>query len=152
MTVAYASLPEAMVGRLRSMPSVVAAFGEDTSALATTKFWADFAEAGVQLPWAVYEELDGDVMYMTPAAGRVASIESGQIRWTIAGEGRKAVRDLGKLIVTVLNDAPLLFTDGQLMDLRARKPFFVPAANFAPNVPHAAVRVLVFDYMLSRTT
>jgi hypothetical protein len=152
VTTAYADLPSAMLGRLRSMPTVVSAFAEDTSLASTTKFWADFAPAGVILPWAVYEEVDGDIQYMTPRAGHVASIETGQVRWTIVGEGRRAVRDLGRVLATVLDDAPLEFAGGQLMEIRARKPFFAPVRDLAPGTPHAVARVVVFDYMLSRTT
>src|SRR5205823_6151022 len=95
VTTTYADLPSAMLGRLRAMPTLVSAFAEDTGASSTTKFWADFAPAGVLLPWAVYQELDGGLQYMTSAGGRTSSIESGQVRWTIVGEGRRAVRDLG---------------------------------------------------------
>lgn len=152
MTTAYADLPAAMLARLRAMPTVVSAFGEDTSAASTTKFWADFAPAGTILPWAVYEEIDGDVQYMTAVGAHTASIETGQIRWTIVGEGRKAVRDLGRTLSTVLNDAPLVFADGQLVEIRARKPFFAPVGDIAPGTPHVVARVLIFEYMLSRTT
>jgi hypothetical protein len=152
VTTAYADLPSAMLGRLRAMPTVVAAFAEDISATSTTKFWADFAPTGVSLPWAIYEELGGDVQYMTPARGHVSSIETGQVRWRIVGQGRKAVRELGRILAAALNDGPLLFAAGQLMELRARRPSFAPAADIAPGAPHAVVRVVVFDYMLSRTT
>jgi hypothetical protein len=96
--------------------------------------------------------VDGDIQDITAAGGHQASIESGMIRWTIVGEGRKAVRDLGHLLATVLNDAPLVFADGQLMTIRSRKPFFAPVGDIAPGTPHAVARVLVFEYMLSRTT
>ncbi len=139
-----------MLARIRATPTLVVAFAENVAAASTTKFWADFAPSGVDLPWAVYEEPDGDVMYMTAAGGHVSSIESGVIRWVIVGEGRKATRDLGRMLTNTLNDAPLVFADGQLMDFRARKPSFAPVGDIAPGSPNAVARVLVFDYMLSR--
>lgn len=150
MSTAYATLAEAMIGRLRAMPTIISAFGENTNTRATTKFWADVAESGVNLPWAVYEEIEGDIQHMTAVAGRVSSIETGQVRWVVVAEGRKAARDLGRMLINVLNDAPLAFSDGQLMEFRARKPFFAPVGDLAPGAPRAAARVVVFDYMLSR--
>jgi len=48
------------------------------------------------------------------------------------------------MLATILNDASLLFSDGQLMDLRPRKPCFVPVGDLAPGNPHVAARVVVF--------
>ncbi len=115
------------------------------SSATTTKFWADAARQGVSLPWAVYEEVEGDLTYMTAAGGITSSLDSGKVRFLIVAEGKKTARDLGRMVTTVLNDAPLAFADGTLMLLRARKPFFVPVAKVAPHCPNAYARVIVFD-------
>jgi hypothetical protein len=143
-------LMAAVVARLRASPSVVAAFAENTASAATTKFWADAARQGVVLPWAVYEEIEGDIQYMTQAAGTSNTIETGAIRFVIVSAGKKAARDLGRLVSGTLDDAPLVFDDGILMYLRAKKPFFVPVADIAPENPTAYARVVVFEFMISR--
>lgn len=150
MSTLYPDLPAALVGWLRSQPTVVAAFGEDTTALATTKFWADLARPGVNLPWAVYEEVEGEVTSMTAAAGVTCSLETGTIRFVVVAQGKKAARDLGRTITRALNDAPLVFADGVLMYLRARKPSFAPVGSLAPGNPNAYARVVVFETMVQR--
>lgn len=151
MATAYPDLPAAMIGWLRSQPTIVAAFGEDTSAPATTKFWADAARQGVALPWAVYEEVDGELAAMTAAGGVTCRIETGLVRFVVVAEGKRAARDLGRMVMKGLDDAPLVFDDGRLMYLRARRPFFAPAGTLAPNSPGASARVVVFETMVQRT-
>jgi hypothetical protein len=141
-----------VLGWLRAQPTIVSAFAEDTSSIATTKFWGDEARQGVALPWAIYEEVEGDIMYMTSAGGATASIESGLLRFLVVAEGKKAARDLGRMLTRALNDAPLVFQDGVLMLLRARKPSFVPVGDLAPGVPNAYARLIVFETMVQRST
>lgn len=151
MSTAYPDLPAAMIGWLRASPGVVTAFAEDTNAPTTTKFWADAARPGAALPWAVYEELDGDVQSMTAARGLACSIETGTVRFTIVASGKKLARDLGRLVVKALDDAPLLFADGRLMYLRAQSTSFQPVANITPASPTAYARVVNFGFMVQRT-
>ena len=112
MADAYPDLPAAMIGWLRAQTTIVSAFAEDTSALATTKFWADAARQGVALPWAVYEEVEGDAAYMSATGGVTTRLESGLIRFVVVAEGKQAARDLARLLTLALNDAPLAFADG----------------------------------------
>lgn len=149
MTTAYADLPAAMLGHLRAQPSLVAAFGEDTSALATTKFWPDFARSGVDLPWAVYDEPDGTTTWMTAANGITPFLREATIRFVVVGQGKSAVRALADQITTTLNDAPLQWSGGQLMNFRERKSMFVPVGDLAPGAPEAYARVVLFDVMYS---
>ncbi|WP_406699229.1 hypothetical protein V5E97_10165 [Singulisphaera sp. Ch08] len=148
----YPDLPAAMIGHLRATPAVVTAFGENRAALATTKFWADSARRGVILPWAVYEETDSDITYMTTTGSVAPSIETGQIRFKVVSDEKKMARDLGRLLAETLNDAPLVFDDGLLMNLRARTPFSVPIAHVCADHPTAYARVIVFDYMVNRSS
>src|SRR5438094_849747 len=111
-----------MIGHLRASPAVVSGFAEDTTSPGTTKFWADAARRGVALPWAVYEELGGEVRAMTRAGGVAHAIEAGRVRFTVVAEGKAAARELARLLARTLDDAPLVFSDGVLMYLRARAP------------------------------
>jgi len=152
MTVAYADLPAAMIGHLRDQPTIVAAFGEDTSAPATTKLWGDEVRAGVAMPWAVYEEIDRKTTDMTAAGGVVNRLNDLTIRWTVVGEGKQAVRQLAEMLIDGLNDAPLLFEGGKLMYFRSTSgPIFVPNQGIAPSTPSAYVAVVVFSAMVSST-
>ena len=52
-------------------------------------------------------------------------------------------------------EAPIYIDDSgapTLMEIRAKKPFFAPVREIAPGAPHAVARIVVFNYMLSRTT
>lgn len=143
-------LPAAAIAWLRATPAVVSAFGEDTSAKATVKFHADKAWQGVRLPWATYVEIDGDVQYMTGAGGVTNTIETGAVRFIVVSEDKKATRDLGRLLTQTLDDAPLVFDDGELMYLRAKKPFFVPVAEVTDNAPSAYALVIIFETVVNR--
>lgn len=151
MSTAYPDLPAAMIGWLRASPNVVAAFAENTASEATTKFWADSAKQGVQLPWAIYEEIEGDIQYMSEAADVRNTIETGVVRFIVVSPGKKTARDLGRLLTKTLDDAPLLFADGILMYLRAKKPFFVPIADVVADSPTGYARVVIFEAMVNRT-
>lgn len=144
----YPDMPSAMIAWLRATPAVVAAFGEDASAHATTKFWADVTPSKVDLPWATYEETGSEFMYMT--GDPPPSIETGQLRFIVVTEAKKEARDLGRLLAETLNDAPLVFDDGLLMYLRAKAPFFVPIGNILPGASTGYSIVLVFDFMCQR--
>jgi hypothetical protein len=150
MSTAYPDLPAAMIAWLRASPNVVAAFSENTASPATTKFWADEARQGTLLPWAVYEEIDGDIQYMTTAGGVRNTIEAGVVRFIVVGEGKKATRDLGRLLTRTLDDAPLLFADGNLMYLRAKKPSFVSVKDVIGDIPNAYARMVIFETMVNR--
>lgn len=151
MSTPHPDLPAAMIAWLRASPGVAAAFAENAAVPATTKFWADAARPGVTLPWAVYEELGADLQPMTAARGAVCTIETGVVRFTIAAAGKKAARDLGRLIATTLDDAPLLFTDGRLMYLRAGSTRF-QHADAAPACPAPYARIVDFEFMVQRTS
>lgn len=144
----YPDLPAAIIARLRVTPAVVAAFGEDTTTHATTKFWADVTPTKVDLPWATYEETGSEFMYMT--GDPPPAIETGQLRFIVVAEGKKEARDLSRLLAETLNDAPLVFDDGLLMNLRAKTPFFVPIGNILPGATTGYSIVLVFDFMCQR--
>lgn len=138
----------AIIAHLRATPAVVAAFGEDTSAEVSTKFFADGAWHEAQLPWLVYEETGSDYMYMT--GDNAPSIETGQLLFKCVSKYKKEARDLGRLVASTLNEAPLVFDDGLLMNLRAKTPFFTPASNIFPGSPTGFVCGLVFDFMVER--
>lgn len=149
MTTAYADLPAAMVGYLRSQPSVVSAFGDDTSSLATKKFWGDAVRPGVNLPWAVYDEPDSQTMWMTEANGVKPFLRDATIRFLIVGEGKSNVRSLADMLTKTLNDAPLQWTGGALLNFREKQASFVPVGDLAPNATDAYARVVLFDVTYS---
>jgi len=148
MSTAYPDLPAAMVGWLRSSPGVVSAVGEHVGAL---KIWAEAAPRGVELPWVVYQERDAELQYMTQTAGLVSVLESGTIRLFVVAAGKKQARDLARTIRRALDDAPLLFADGQLMHLRGRESHFASARDIAPDHPTAHAATIDFAFMVSRT-
>lgn len=135
----------AMIAHLRATPEVVSAFGEDTTSAASTKFHADAARKA-ELPWAVYEEVGSDTMYMTGTA----SIETGKIQFAVIASAKKQARDLARLVAEALDEADLVFDDGQLMNLRAGPQFAVPIAAILPGSATGFSHVVVFDFMVQR--
>ena len=144
MSTVYPDMPSAMVGWLRAQPTVVAAFGDDPSALATTKFWGDEARRGVQLPWAVYQEVDRKTTYMTRNNSGTPYIADGVIRCVVVGAGKEATRDLARLVATGLTNAKFQWQDGRLMMIQATSENFVPNDGIAPDYPNAYVCVVGF--------
>ena len=151
MTTAYGDLPAAAIGWLRAQPSIVAAFGDDTSSPATKKFWADEAESSPSLPWAVYMEDPGPQTYMTGDLGSTPYIDEGIVRFFVVAASRKQARTLGGMIATALTDPPLQFAGGLLMYMRPSNQFFTPTGDIAPDSPSAYVRVVVFNTMVQRS-
>lgn len=152
MSTAYTDLPAAMIAWLRAQPTLVAAFGEDTSAKETTKFWGDEAEGTPSLPWAVYMEDPGQTMYMTGTGPGQPYIDEGTIRFFVVAASKATARRLGKMIGTALTDPPLTFQDGLLMYMRPVNSSFVPVGDIAPNSPAAYVRMVILSTMVQRST
>lgn len=149
MSVAYANLLDAMVAHMRASPSLVAAFGDTgTATTATDKFWPTPVRPDVQLPWAVYEDVGGPTQYMTGPA----SIESGAIRFVVVAAGKDKARSLARMLMSVLNDAPLQFMDGLLMYFRASgSPTAVPITSVLPDCPNGYAYGVTFDTMVQGT-
>lgn len=148
MSVAYANLLDAMLGFMRGSPGLVAAFGDTgTTIPSTDKFWPSPVRTGVDLPWAVYEDGGGDVTYTTGPA----SIETGAIRFAVVANGKDAAYALVKLLVKVLNDAPLVFMDGRLMYFRAGSPSVIPVSSITADCPNGYAYSVVFSTMVQGT-
>jgi hypothetical protein len=152
MPTAY-DLMDAVVAQLRATPAVVTALAEDTSSPSTTKIWADdLATAEPSLPWLTYQETSENLS--PESVGPDAAIDyigSGQFLLTLCTADKLECRQTAYLIVAALNDVPLVFSDGQLLELRHTNP----SAPTVPAIgPHSATiyqRVLSFEYIVVRT-
>lgn len=144
----HANLLDAMVAHMRADAALVAAFGDDVSALATDKFWPTPVRSGVELPWAVYEDGGGNTQYTTGPA----SVEDSAIRFVVVGDGRDTSLALARLLIATLNDAPLEFDDGLLMYFRCTgAPSVVPITAITGDYPNAYAYALTFSTMVQRT-
>lgn len=149
MSVAYANLLDAMLGHIRGSPGLVAAFGDEgPSVPAKDKFWAAPVRDGVELPWAVYQDVGGNATFTTGPA----SIEEGSIRFVVTADGKDTANRLAKLLVKTLNDAPLVFMDGLLMYFRATAPpTSVLISEVLPNCPNGYAYGVTFSVMTQST-
>jgi hypothetical protein len=143
-------LPSAIIAKLRATPAVVSAFGEDTSSTATTKFHADVAHKA-ELPWCVYEEIGEDPRPVSvDSEGLTNYFCQGRIAFTVVASGKKEARTLADLIASTLNDAPLTFDDGELLEFRTEANRARPDPDIGPGSPAMFQRVVVFLYMCQR--
>jgi hypothetical protein len=139
-------LPAAMVAWLGQNATVTAAFGG-------APFFAETVTPGTAFPYAYYEEPREQLTFQSPdASGQVQYFGRGEITWNVVTSGKLTSRQLGELIGGSLNDAPLTFLDGTLLELRWSNPWSqsIRALGAAGNIP-AFRRVLVFTYMVQRT-
>lgn len=143
-------LPAAIVAWLRNHPSVVAAFNDGGSI--SSKFWADGADP-VELPYLVYEEPSEILSAQSAdAEGIVWYFGPGRIVMTVVAETKKQTRDLTKLLISTLDDAPIRFADGFLLEIRAEVSaiHYVPIPTPAPNSLTQYQRVIPFTYFVQR--
>ena len=124
-----------------------------TSAFGGTPFYAETVTPEVAYPYAYYEEPSEDETFQSrDQSGQVQYFGRGEITWNVVTSGKLTSRQLGNLIGSALNDAPLTFLDGTLLELRWSNPWSQPIRELgaANNIP-AFRRVLVFTYMVQRT-
>jgi len=77
--------------------------------------WTDVAPQGSVFPYLILVEVANSHRDSDTSYGRIID---GQIQASIFGTGRVATRTLGRTLYTAVNNAPLLFQEGQLMYLR----------------------------------
>jgi hypothetical protein len=147
--VSYANLLDAMLGHMRATPALVAAFGDDPSALETDKFWA-MPVRKCQLPWAGYVDVNGNVTWMTGEA-RV-SIEESAIQFVVVADGKDKALELVRLLADTLTDPPLVFDDGKLMYFRPGSPSAIPITSILPECPNGYAYGVTFSTMTQRST
>jgi len=137
-----------MVAHMRDTPALVAAFeDEGTSVPAKDKFWPVPVRTGVDLPWAVYEDVAGNTTYTTGPD----SIEEGAIRFVVVADGKDAALALARLLASTLTDPPLEFDNGLLMYLRPGSLSVVPIGALAPGSPNAYAYGVTFTTMAQMT-
>lgn len=145
----YANLLDAMIGHIRATPALVTEFGDNPATLETDKFWAMPVRPNVQLPWAGYADVGGNVTYMTGEDR--ASIEESNIQFVVVADGKDRAYDLAKLLANTLFDPTLVFDDGKLMYFRPGSPSAIPITSILPDCPNGYAYGVTFSTMVSRT-
>lgn len=145
----YANLLDAMIGQIRATPALVAEFGDDPSAIETDKFWALPVRPKVQIPWAGYADVGGNVTWMTGEAR--ASIEESAIQFVVVADGKDLALSLAELLADTLTDPPLVFDNGLLMYFRPGPPSAIPITSILPDCPNGYAYGVTFSTMTQRT-
>ena len=154
-------LADAVFQAIRSKPQLTQAFGDtwvgalsiedNTTAGNVCKFWADYA-AQVELPQLVEFEPIERYQNMTKAPnGSVAYIADGTLQLAVLATPRSLARQLGELLIFVLEDYPISWPGTQPMNFRINSAAFVPRPGIGPGVASLFQRVLTFDYEYSGT-
>lgn len=144
-------LMAAMTRRLRSVPAVVAGLSEDTSEMDTTKVWADFA-VKADPPWLTYSEpseaLSPESVHPN---GLIHYYGKGSLTLTLTETSKIRCRSTAKLICSALADAPLIFRDGKLLEIRHTNPTAPVTPGMMVGSTQTFTRVLTFEYVTERT-
>lgn len=143
-----ADLIAAVVAQLQNNSPCATAFGDSPS---TPKFQSIQAFKAV-LPYVRVLELPTSDMFQS--AGQDGSpnyFEHGQLQVDVFATGESSARSLGKLVAAALNDAPLTFDDGKLLELRITSSFFAPEPDPGPGTAIVYHRVLTFLYAIQRS-
>jgi hypothetical protein len=155
-------LADAIFQTLRNSPQVVDAFGDtwnstldleaNNDAGNVSKFYADYA-GQEPLPLAVEMELREVYQDMTHTPGQMAFIADGDFQLWVLASTRCQARQLGDLLIMVLQNAPIMWPGVQPMDCRLKGQAFVPRTNIGPaaglSIASVFQRVLTFGYEYS---
>ncbi len=146
-----ADLMAAMVIRLRSVPAVVSALQEDTSDEASTKIWADFAVKS-DPPYLTYSEPSEN---LSPESihpnGLIHYYGKGTLTLTVTETSKIRCRSTAKTICSAIGDAPLIFGDGKLLELRHTNPTAPITPGMIVGGTQTFTRVLTYEYVTERT-
>lgn len=146
-------LPAAIMLWLRQSPQIVAKFGDS---LTTPKFFGDRATWNKlpDMPYLVYDEIyEGNPTYESADQfGVVHETPTGQFQIAIFTKNKIDGRNLARMIKNRLNDAPLFFQDGWLLELRWESELSIPGdGTIGPgSAPTYYQRVMTFLYCVER--
>ena len=143
-------LVAAVIAWIRQQPAMVTAFGDSVS---TPKFGSDISAPGTKVPYLNFFEPEEDESYETAdqLTGLVSSVADGMLAMELVGTGKLQVRQLAEQIAAIVNNAPLTFSDGNLLYLyrtERRYPSYKvqgPGSNVV-----AFKRYLEFKYQIER--
>ncbi len=133
---------------------MVSAFGENLAANPPMyKLFGDWNSTKSPMPYLVYQEVfegTGDYESADPT-GLIHGYPQGRFQVSIFAAGKKQGRDLARLVAWTLNDAPLTFADGVLLELRLDSIHAIPEGNIGPSgVVTAYHFALTFLYRVER--
>ena len=138
---------DAVLQALRGSPCAQL-FGDTfdpSTGLGVQKFFADWADA-TAYPQAIVGEPGESYTFMTPAGGNERPfLADGAISVAVYASDRYQARVLGNQVGRALNDAPLVWVGGSLMELRMRSAAFIPNPPTGPGVPTVFVRQIMFS-------
>ncbi|MDR3632622.1 MAG: hypothetical protein P4L84_02230 [Isosphaeraceae bacterium] len=148
-------LPAAVIAWLRLSPAIVTAFGETlTTTPPVYKLFGDWNSTKSPMPYLVYQELfEGPGNYQSPnSRGVVYGFPTGQFQISIFAAGKRQGRVLAEMVAASLNDAPLTFADGVLLELRLDSMHAIPEGDIGPGgVVTAYHFALTFLYRVQRS-
>jgi hypothetical protein len=140
--------PAAVIAALQGNTACARAFGDSP---ATPKFHGVQAFKAAP-PYARILELPAsDTFQSTGSDGLTSSFERGELQLDVFATSESSARSLGKLAAAPLNDAPLVFADGTLLELRQSRAFFTPEPDAGPGVAIVYHRVILFLYVIQRS-
>ena len=140
----------ASIDWLRQSAAIVSCFGDVKGT--ADKFASDAEPPGIDPPYAVFHEPEEVESFETTNGIAVSSLVDGVYRVEVFGTGKLLTRRLSEAVADRLNDAPLLFTNGDLIYLRrsARKYPTLEVPGTGTNVAMFK-RMVEFEYQFERT-
>lgn len=151
-------LPAAIIQWLSITPAVTSAFGHTAT---TPKFYGDFVpnqypgtQTPTAMPYLAYVEIGetGWGWQSANAAGAVYGFPLGQFQISVWAASKKQGRDLARQVAHTLNDAPLTFADGVLLEFRLDSIVGIPegeiGAGSTATVYHFA---MTYRYRVKRS-
>lgn len=139
----------AVVAQLQQTGSVASAFGDTTT---TPKFQGTVAFRPAALPFARLIEVGEESLFQSIGSdGATVHLDRGELQVDVFATSEASARSLGRLVAAALNDAPIVFADGTLLELRQSRSFFVPEPDPGPGAAVVYHRVVLFTYLIQRS-
>lgn len=144
-------LPAAVVLWLRHYPGIASAFGETLPS--SPKLFGDWNLANAQMPYLVYQEvMEGNYGFQSiDAFGQTLAFPQGQFQISVFATSKRQGRVLAEQVAAALNDAPLTFGDGVLLELRLESIHAIPEGAIGPGGSASAYHfAMTFLYRVQR--
>ena len=140
----------ACIDWIRRSATLVAILGDSVT---TEKIFSDVGERNVTLPYLCFSEPEEVEGYETPGPNdHGSSLAEGMFVLEVYNVTKISARTLAEQIARRLNDAPLVFDDGELVYLRRIDRKYPTQTTLAPGTQIVQYkRVLEFSYKIERT-
>ena len=148
----YPTLLSAAVARLRTSTALLTLLHENRDLAGGTKIWIDIVNGKPLFPWMVLIQLGEDHSFQSvDGLDQPHYFGAGSFQAAVFGHDSDQVSQIQTYVIALLTDAPLVFTDGRLLELRVAHTSGSGEFVTEPRKQLIYHGYIEFHYMIERT-